>query len=420
MNKKDIKVLRKNTYFYKDDKGVTLNMSHSFVYKTSRINDLKADILCRYLCEINTIYKSPKEIFDKKRELYSPYLFIRNIHHKNYSTLIFIYKMLDYRVVKDNYFDDAIKFASDMLFNPYFVDGKLDSDRFNYIKNDIYNCYLNTVKDFHYDSDTRHGKTVFKGHTENLFIYDTKEELKKDLDSITDKSIIDFYNMIINNHFKTLLFGNFTNNDLDKILKNFKFNNTKNYRINNKERIDLKKEYNEYVSKDYSQSILYFTYRIKNVDKYSKPYYARTIGSIVNGLDGILFNILRTKYGLVYSYDCRMLSHSNVFYIAAYIDKKNKDKTIEAIKEFFEVMHDKKIVEEKLINGKSKIKESIYLDQEHVGHDFDNFVNYIYEKALSDSGYIRKVNEITTKDIIDFFDNLEDENIFFYVGDKDE
>ena len=52
MNKKDIKVLRKNTYFYKDDKGVTLNMSHSFVYKTSRINDLKADILCRYLCEM--------------------------------------------------------------------------------------------------------------------------------------------------------------------------------------------------------------------------------------------------------------------------------------------------------------------------------------------------------------------------------
>lgn len=420
MDKKNIKTLKKNTYFYKDDKGVTLTMGHSFIYKTSKINDLKADILCRYLREINIKYKTPKEIFDKKRELYSPFMVMRNYHHNNYSMITFTFRMLDYRIVKDNYFDDAVEFAHDILFNPYFVDGKLDSDRFNFIKNDMYNCFLNTIKDFHYDSDTRLGKTVFKGHTETMFIYDTKEELKKDLDSITDKSIIDFYNNMINNHYKTILFGNFTNDNIDKVLKNFKFNNTKNYRINYKETIDLQNEYNEYVSKDYSQSILYFTYRIKDVEKYSSPYYANVISSIVNGLDGILFNLLRTKYGLVYSYDCRILRHSNVFHIAAYIDKKNKDKTIEAIKEFFEEMHNESYVNDRLKYAKNKIKESMYLNQEHVEHDFDSFVNYIYEKESFDSGYIRKINKITTQDILDFFNDLEDENIFFYIGDKDE
>ena len=241
------------------------------------------------------------------------------------------------------------------------------------------------------------------------------------MDSITDKDIIDFYNEIINNHYKTLLFGKINKEQINKVLKTIKLKGTNNSKIEKREYIDLQSEYNEYISKEYTQSVLHITYNIKNVDKYTTRPYITVLNTFINGLEGLLYQTLRYKYGLVYNCGGYMLFRkSNVIVFDASIDKKNKDKTIEAIKEVIEGYKDIKKVEERLDITKKKIKQNAYLADEFSYNIFDKVYNYLYNEGLSDKKYIEMINKITAKDIVEFFSSLDKENIFFYVGDKDE
>ncbi len=420
MHKKDIQKINKNTYFYKDDSGVTLYFDLSFIYESTRLNDLKADILSKYMCTINSIYKTRKDIDDKRRELYNIGLSSYSSNYDKDSLLYFTFNIIDPKAVKDDYFDDAIEFISDIFYKPYFIDGKLDHDRLDTIKKDIYNVYINMVKEFNYDSYNRYKKVVQKEAISNRFLYDSKEELEEELNSITDKDLIDFYNMLLESHYKTVFVGNYTKEQINKVLSKFKFKNSINKKVDYEVTINLKSEYNEYISKDYSQSILYFTYNIKDRKKFSNKCYSMINNHMLNSGNGLLMEILRTKYGLVYSSMSYISPDTGIFAIEAYIDRKNKDKTIEAIKELFSDLHNKKIIDEKLKYAKSKIKETVYLSDELPSNVFGKVNSYIYRDDLTDSGLIRKINQITTNDILELFDNLENENIYFYVGDKDE
>lgn len=421
MRKNDIKRIKNRTYFYKDDSGVSLYVDFSFIYDTTRINDLKADILSRYLSFTNSVYKTRKEIDDRKKELYSLSFNSNNTNYIDKSIISYSARIIDPKAVKDDYMKDSIDFIYDMFFRPNFKDNKLDLYTFTTIKKDIYNGYINMIKELNYDSGVKFEKCVLKESVSNKLIYDTKEELERDLNSITDKDIIDFYNDLLKNHYKTFFFGNYSKKDIDYILKKFNFNNTKKYKINEKQRFDIKKEYNEYISKKYSQSILTVTYKFNDVDKYSKDYYAVILGTIFNSINGILHKILREKYGLVYFAAAYMPRKSNVFCIEANIDKKNKDKTIDAIHEVLNMLKDKDFAEERLKYAKSKYKETIYLSDEDPRSVYYKLLDFLYdEDAITNLTRVKIINKITTEDLLEFINSLENENIFFYIGDRDE
>ena len=69
---------------------------------------------------------------------------------------------------------------------------------------------------------------------------------------------------------------------------------------------------------------------------------------------------------------------------------------------------------------KKKIKEDVFLSLESPYKDYGLFTETILYNEMSDRTYIKNINKITVDDIINFFDNLENENIFYYVGDKNE
>lgn len=420
MIKKNIKKIDNYTYFYKKEDTVTYIIDIYFTFETSKINYVKANILSRYLTRINSKYKNRKEIYDKTRELYNASLNFNTCFLKDISLFEFRFRCLDYKRVKDNYLEDAINFSHQMLFNLYTVNGKLDSEQFRLIKEELFNEYFNLIKDQRFEFMSKVRKTVYPDGIQNLKYYESKEELQAILDSITDKDIIGFYNEIINNHFKTLFFGNYSNKDIKMIMDSFKFNHSKIKKVSTLERLLVKKEYNEYISKDYSQSVLVFTYSVKDFDKYCKPYFRDVLAAIANSKDGLLLGLLRGKYGLVYHSSASLNVDIGAYSIEAFIDKDNKEKTMDVIKEFFRDMHNKKLVKDKLDYAKEKIKEDVFLSLESPYKDYGLFTETILYNEMSDRTYIKNINKITVDDIINFFDNLENENIFYYVGDKNE
>ena len=417
MYKKNIKKINSSSYFYKEESSKSYIFLTSFLYKTSKKNCLIAKLLFEYLFTINEKYKTVKDIFDKKRELYNSSMYQTQFTTNDYTLLKVKFEMLDPKAVKDDYFDNALEFIKDMMLNPYFPNGKLDKERMDFIKKDIYDWFLNAYNDFHFEFDRNYFKTVSPEYSRKYNTYDSPEELKELLDSITDKDIIDFYYELLNNHYKNLLFGNMSKTEIDKILSTFKFKDT-TYKLEYKENIVIKNEYNEYVSKKYDQSVINFTYNVSNSDKYCKDVYQRIFSIMNNSKDGLLLGIMREKYGLVYSLHLHLDNFTPIFEITCFIDKKNKDKSIDAIKEFFELMHDKKIISKKLEEAKEKIIESDYLSKEEVNSIYYDFYMTVFENMESQREYIKELNKIETKDIIEFFDGLVNENIFFYKGDK--
>lgn len=90
MQIKDIKKINNNTYYYYDDSGVDFVINNTFVFDTSRINSLKAEILSDYLTTINKKYDSVKKVYNKKRELFSPVLSMFSMSYSNKSYLLSI------------------------------------------------------------------------------------------------------------------------------------------------------------------------------------------------------------------------------------------------------------------------------------------------------------------------------------------
>ena len=416
MIKKNIEKIDKNTYFYKYD-SVSYVVCYSFRYETNRLNYMLATLLGRYLTEVSNKYTSKKEIMDKSMELYNASVHISDYSCKGYSTMDAYLRIIDPKKVKEDYLDDAIDYFYELVCNPFIRDNKLDQETFNRLKNKMYNDYVNSSKDMHFEHYKEYCSTVLTDSILNFNIFKDMKELKELIDSITDKDIIDFYYKLINNNYKAILFGNMSNTDVKKITSKFNFNKS-NYKLDYTDYINIKKEYNEYVNKNFSQSMLNITYNVDN--KYNNRVYASILDIMCNSTDGMLMIILRGKYGLVYHASVCLDFRLKSFHIDADIDKKNKDKTIDAIKEFIDDMHDKKKVEEKLKFAKEKIKENIYLSEESSYAEYNKVFDVVYEKEMTDRELLSKVNKVTVKDIIDFMDTLTNENIFFYIGDKDE
>lgn len=422
MNKKDIKKINDYSYFYEYNDTVTYSIGIIFTYKTNRKNFMIGRILSRYITMINKRFKNPNEYDRIRRGLYNVNIYTSGHTYKDNSTFKIYYRMVDPKRVKDDYYDDAIKFLYDIVCNPYFINNKLDADRIDIIKRDIYNQYLDYEKDLQYQFYSKYDLTVRKDNIfTNVEYYKDSKELKDMLDSITDEDIINFYNELINNHFKTLFFGKMSKKEIDKFNNLFKFNKSKVKEIIYDQELDLKSEYNEYKTNDYSQSILVATYKTNNYKKYAEDdLYAYALSIMSNSKDGMYFDLLRDKYGLAYTGGVSYEYKLGQLRVIAYIDKKNKDKTIDVIKEYFKDLHDVKKVSKKLKFAKEQIKEREYLMSEDTYSMFNRFEMLVLEKTCSDRAFISKVNKLNVNDMIEFIDSLEKENIFFFEGGKDE
>jgi predicted Zn-dependent peptidase len=422
MHKKDIKKINNYTYYYNYKETVSYFINMSFIFETTKRNNIILQILSRYLKMINDRYKNLKEYNNIRRDLYNIELFSMRFNYKDNSIFKICMRMLDPKKVKDNYFEKAIDFFHDIFSKPYFINNKLDKEKMNIIKNDIYNDYLDFEKNFHFEVYSKYDLMVRPNQIRNeLEYYKDSNELREILDSITDEEIIDFYNKLFNNFYKMTIMGNLNKKEIDYIVNKLKFNRTNVKKIEYLEELDLKKEYNEYISKDYTQSVLCVTYKTNNFKKYSKDDVIDNIINIMsNSKEGLFLGLLREKYGLAYGGDASFYYDNGLFRLSAHIDKKNKDKALDVVREYIDIMHNKKIVGERLKFAKEKllIKES--LSSEDTIFMLNKLESYVYEDMISDKEYVKRINAVKTEDIIEFIDSLENENIFYYKGDKDE
>ena len=412
-----IKYLKNGLNFYKLDDFASIVLNFRFNIKPSKLNNLKAIILSEYLRECNLKYPTLKDINNKCRDLYAANIKI-NLNNTGGSYFIeFIYYLIDEIVIKDKFYEDAIDFFKEIMFNPLFNDKSLDSKVFAKIKQELYD---GEVDDNHEPAIMQRRKFIENAFPKSdAFLYNFKDinDLVTLLNQIKEEDIIDFYHEVINDFAGGYVIGNLDNKQINYLVKSFPFKshnlNTNYLKIEN-----ISKGYNEYISKDTTQSYLYVVFKLNDYRKEDRCVYQAIVNMLNSSFSGLVLKVLRLELELVYSAGARFLYNRGYLYINAQIDKKNKDKCIDGINEIINRLHNPEIISDLLKYYQDKYNQSIYAGVEHFDYYEDIISSYTFKDNLPIEEESKIVNSLTVDDILKYVSKMEKIYTFFYKGDK--
>ncbi|MBQ9024422.1 MAG: insulinase family protein [Bacilli bacterium] len=418
MNIKNIKSNNNGFYYYKTDEFATIDIRYYFNYENTKENYIKAKILSNYLLKTNKLYKTQKEITDRSKELYGLSV---NIGNKEFGSKTFIYfelKMANPRIIEEDYFNDALEFYKNIMLKPNFKDNKLDMEVFNQIKKEIIDKENNNIKNSSKYNERLYYKNIIPNSIINQRIITDIKELEDIINKIEDIDIINFYNDIINNYITSFAFGNLLDEEIKIIENTFDFKQIDfDYKYDVKDEIltnDI-----EITSKETTQSYIYFTYEIKDYKK-ENSYIYDALNTLLNNNNGPIYTVYRTKLGISYSQYEQILYNNGVFFIEADIDKKNKQKAINGLKEIFDILNDKEEVERLLKYTKERRRQLLISYSESVKEIINELEKYILKYDLSEKEKLKLINNLSVDDIMSQINNLEYKCMYFYKGDKDE
>ena len=339
-------------HLYQTNEFATIQIKFIFLLENHSKKELALfNLLSIYLIRTNQIYKNQKEINNKLQYFYDMKInFELSIQGKQ---RFFSYRinLIDPKVISENYLNEAITFAHDILFKPNFINESLDKDLLEEIKKELINYKANEISNPNVISYNSFYESIFKGSFLGETYFTDITEVEELVDSITDKEIINFYhNLVDSSFYKGYVFGNISEEEYEKIKDLFSFSK-KEVNLNYNEKIELREEYKEINNDDIKQSKLYVAYQIEDYDVNNIHLY-KMLGRMLNSQNGLCHRILRDELGLVYSVYASIFLKAGLLYIKAGISEENKDKCLKGIDDIINELQNPNLVKELLEYGK--------------------------------------------------------------------
>ena len=402
-------------YLYKDDSFNTIFLQIVFKREKGNFEDAVFDLLCIYLSRTNKNYSTEYELNKKITDLYSMDTGFNS--YKIGSQLLFFFSadLVSPTVVHDDYSKDAFKFINEVLFEPDFTKEEVFKNvKEVYLSNRINNLSQPSIM----------ARNLYERSTFNLdyekYRYSTDEEyIKNMIDNITLKDLEELYKKTVNenNFVRGLVFGNINDSEFKTLRENINYKNNNNL-------LDYSIDYNledkdvEISSDNTSESTVYITYTMDNLD----PGVGKIINDILNGSCDLCMEILREKYGLVYSSGANISYTGSYLVVRAKIDKNNKQKLIDAVDEMIKIIQDKDKLKSLLKSAKESIKNEYYLlseDRNSMIYKIDDYVSGIF-KDFDDTKFVQEIDKVDVDKVISYTKSLKRKNIFMYRGDLNE
>ena len=401
-------------YLYKDDSFYTICLQMGFLREKGNFEDAAYELLSRYIMKTNKNYKTEYDLNKREIDLYSIEFSTATINMGSQNMLFFCFDIVSPTAVHD-YSKEAFKFVHEMIFEPDFTNEKV----FNNIKESYLSALLNNLSQPGYVANSLFLDRTF-GCEDRKYRYSTDlDYIKNMIDSITLKDIEELYYKTVReeNFVRGLAFGNITDEEFKTLRENFNYKRDNTF-IDCSEKYDFVEEDVEVSDENANESTIFITYDIDNMD----PGTRKIINEIFNGSCDLCMNILREKYGLVYTSGVLISYVSKYLVIKAKIDKNNKDKFIEAVDEMMRIVQDKKSLEELLQNAKDSIKidyELIDESRDEMILNIDNYISGIFN-GFDDVKFAEDIYGVKVEDVLKCTKTLKRKKIFLYRGDLDE
>lgn len=410
-----------NAYYYHTDKYTTMNINLLFSLECTKKNVMLVDLLCDYMQECNSKYKNYKDLSEKAMELYS----INNRYRAIIDNDSLLFKvsisMFDPKLVKDDYFDEAMNYVKTSLYEPYFIDGKPNKKIYDKIKNILIENLKDIVVHPNAKAEVGYYKTAYPNTSLLKDKFSSVEEIEEIFNDITENDLYKMYREIIDNSFVGMsIMGNLSDDNLKVIKGIFKFKNIKREKIKRHIKYDID-EFKEVTEKDpeIKESTLYVMYKCNDY-KVRDVYTYQTIVKMINYEVGrLMHKILRDKYNLIYSGDVRFMPYYGTMDFVCNINSSNKNKCLDAIEEILETIKNKEETQVMLDKTVEKLNDRLYVFDENKWNYISLLDAKIRGGKRSPLSYKNKVAKLKTNDIIDGINRLEKKVVYLYEGTKE-
>ncbi len=405
-------------YFYKTDNFATIKLKLLFKIDNTLEEIVKARLLAMYLERTNKYYKSFKEIRDKCKYFYNMDIDFKQIFIGKENFLSFSVNMLSPKIIKDDYWNDAIDFIHKMLFNPNFKHNKLDKKIITNLKKDLINEEKRNLGNPKIIRERMLFKEVMP--SSNLCINNITDinNFKNIINNISDTELINLYNRIINESFyKGYIIGDINEKETN-IFNSMFLLKPKIINLDFREFLDINPGESEVIHKS-NESDLKVIYKLENYD-INKHYLYKTLSHMLNGSNGLCQKVLRSEMGLVYSSGAfiNKYMYFGFMIIGAGIGFENKEKCLSGIDKIFTMLQDKNTVEDLLKFAKEKQAQENYESSEDINEVIRDLEGYIFENRFSKEELNKLINQLTPDDIINELPNINKKHVFFGKGEN--
>lgn len=406
-----------NLHTLKTDKFKTVQIRIDFRRKIKKEEITKRNVLADMLTRSTKKYQTEREMVIQSEELYNANYGYNVCSSGNCSIMSFYISSLSDKYTEDKNLEKVITFLMEMIFNPNINNKSFDEKTLNLSKNYV-KKYIEDI----YDSPKRYARNRIREimNPNSPFSYH-QDGYIEDLEKIDGSNLYNYYlNVLKNDIVDIYVVGEFDNlNIFDNYFKNKKKENNLNHIITHKKiRNKLKKVVEE---KSVRQSTFVLGCKINEMNSYEMQYVSNVYSFILGGSpDSKLFTNVREKNSLCYSISSVIAPVTNSMYIYAGIDKKDYKKTLKEVIKQIDEMNKGNFSEEEIENAKATYKSSIkeLNDSETSIISTIASMNYINYDSLEER--IKKIENVTKEDIIEFSKKIKLDSVYLLKGVLDE
>ena len=303
----------------------------------------------------------------------------------------------------------------DIVFNPYIENDGFKKEYLEQEKNNLMQRIEGKKDNKARYAQERCIEEMFKDKPYGLYKFGYIEDLER----INEKNLYNYYKELIN-YCKIDIFvsGNIGNDIYERINKNTNIEKIdKRIPIYEIPKLINEKQEKEKVVKeslDVNQGKLVVGLNV-NINNENEKYVSLLYNSILGGsANSKLFQNVREKANLAYVASSSYYRFKNIILVNSGIEISNYDKTLKLIKKQIDDMKKGDFTEEEIENGKKGIIAAI----KTIDDEQDTNITYYFGQELSntnvsESEYIKKIENIQKKDIINIANKVEINTIYF-------
>lgn len=414
-------------------KGVHLHLLPTSKFKTLLIqfrfkalittdNITKRSLLASMMDINSKHYPNQSEFRKKLSELYGANFYTDVSRYGQYHVVTLNMECVDEKIVSETgLFSDVMAFLHQVIFHPNANNGQFHEATFKREIEKLRDDYALRYDDKMTYAEDKLDKLYFETREQQMTSYGHED----DLDEITPVALYDSYVKMINeDQLDIFVMGNTTETETLEKLKSFSFdprsdlkespfliNDDKNYFKEDNER----QEINQTIITMGFQTPVYF---------HKQSYYA---GIVFNGLFGSmphakLFQTIREENNLAYSISSELDAYRGMLLVYAGVERKEVERVYGLIINQLKKMCEGDFTEKELEQTKQILKNEIIQLEDTPYSMIEKTYNFslIGQNELTLEQWIDKINQVSSKEVIELAQQISHRATFILIGENDE
>ena len=410
-----------NLHLINTDKFKTITIKVVFSRPIKKDEITMRNVLSDVLLQSSKNYESRRELTIKAEELYAADVFNNTQRIGNYILTSFNLQVLNDKYTEDGNFEEAVKFLSEIIFNPDIKNNAFKEDKLDLVLSNV-KVALESLKE---DATNYSLLRLMEAYDKDSPVSYRMVGYLEDVDKIKTDTLYEYYQKMIEYDYVDIyVVGDIENNTIQEIMKKyFKFRKVKkikpSYNIEPKKTRKRRLLAKETIENN--QSKLAIACTISKASKYEINY-PLVLANIIygGGPDSKLFKDVREKNSLCYSIYSYPVKLDNLLIISAGIDKENYNKSLELTTELLKDMKKGKFTDKDI----NIAKEYYNTACEEVEESEYKIINeYLSQEILGVEPLEERVkimNNVTKKDIVKVIKKIDMDTVFLLEGVKDE